>query len=112
MVEFIILVSVGLFGFILGWTSRERHAERKLNAILNDVQESVRENVQKNLIPVEIEQHEGHYYVYNMKDKTFMAQGNTRQELERVLEEKFPGKKFAATEDNLVKVGFQNANNQ
>jgi hypothetical protein len=36
-----------------------------------------------------------------------MAQGKTRKELEENLSKRFPGKFFAAEEDNLIEVGFK-----
>lgn len=109
MVEIAIGVVIWVGAFLTGWYAREKYAERVLNRFLSQAEENVKERVMKDMIPVHIEQHNGHYYVYNGNDKSFMAQGETRKALEEMLEEKYPGKKFAAKEDNLAEVGFVNA---
>ena len=109
MVDFLILAAVWIVAFITGWTAREKHAERVLNKFIEEAEGNVKERVMKDMIPVHIEHHDGRYYVYNGKDKTFMAQGDNRKALEQMLEEKYPGKKFTASEDNLAEVGFINA---
>lgn len=108
MVEIIAVAVYGVICFFGGWVARERAAERHLNHIMDTVSGQVQEQVKKNLIHISIEQHNGMYYVYSLKDKTFMAQGATRKELEDMLADKYPEKSFAATHENLVEVGFAN----
>lgn len=112
MTEFIALVAVWVVAFVTGWTAREKFAERQLNHVLRKVEKNVAEQVNKNTIRVLIEKHDGHYYVYNEKDKTFMAQGDTQEALEKMLREKYPEKSFAAQEENLIEVGFLNADSK
>lgn len=111
MVEFIVLVVVWVVAFATGWTAREKYAERQLNHVLKTVEKNVSDQVQKNMVKVSIEKHDGHYYVYNEKDNSFMAQGDSKEALEKMLHDKYPEKKFAATEENLIEVGFINATN-
>jgi hypothetical protein len=47
-------------------------------------------------------------YIYDKETKQFMAQGKTREELKTILHEKFPGKKFAASETE-IKDGLRDA---
>jgi len=56
-------------------------------------------------IQITIEKHGDMIYVYNKETKQFMAQGKTQGELEKILLEKFPGKRFAASESDL-EAGF------
>lgn len=101
--EFITL-ALGLFvGIIYGWNLRERHAERVLNKFL---EESTTKVAKDNYIPITIEKHNETFYVYNKETNTFMAQGSTRDELENILHDKFPGKKFACDEKTLTELGF------
>lgn len=108
MVEIIAVAIYGVICFFGGWVARERAAERRLNQIMDNVTDHVKEQVEKNLIQIKIEHHNGVYYVYSMKDNSFMGQGSTRKELEDVLASKYPEKSFAATHENLVEVGFAN----
>lgn len=108
MVEFIALIVVGVVSFIAGWNIRERVAEQRMNEVLANVSENIQEHIKQTVIRISIEKHNDHFYVYNLDDKTFMGQGATRAELEKVLANKFPGKSFAATHENLVEMGFAN----
>lgn len=108
MVEIIAVAVYGVICFFGGWVARERAAERRLNEIMDGVTEHVKDQVEKSLIHIKIEYHSGVYYVYNMKDNSFMGQGSTRKELEETLASKYPDKSFAATHENLVEVGFAN----
>lgn len=106
MIEIIAVAVVGILGFYSGWKSREQAATRRMNEIMDQVETSIEEQVRENVIKIEIEHHNGVYYVYNMEDKSFMAQGKDRKELESVLASKYPGKTFAASNSNLTEMGF------
>ena len=108
MVEIIALIVVGVMSFIAGWNTRERVAEQRMNEVLANVTENLQEHIKETVIRISIERHNGTFYVYNLDDKSFMGQGTTRAELEKVLAEKYPGKSFAATHENLVEMGFAN----
>jgi hypothetical protein len=58
------------------------------------------------MIPITIEKVDDVFYVYNGEDKTFMAQGKSRRDLEDALNIRYPGKKFAALPSNLREVGL------
>ena len=64
------------------------------------------EEIKKKYLPIKIEKVQHGYFVYSIPDNTFMAQGTNRKELEENLDKRYPGKKFAATPDNLKEVGF------
>ena len=46
----------------------------------------------------------GMIYIYNMETNEFMAQGETRNVVERNLKKRFPDTVFAATDENLREV--------
>ena len=108
MVEIIAVAVYGVICFFGGWVARERVAEQRLNQIMEHVSEHVQDEVKKSVLHIKIEHHNGMYYVYNLKDHSFMAQGSTREELEKSLASKYPEKSFAATHENLLEVGFVN----
>lgn len=108
MVEIIALIVVGVTSFYAGWVARERAAIQRMDEVLSHVSENIQEHIKQNVIRINIEKHNDHYYVYNMDDNSFMGQGASRKELEKLLSDKYPGKSFAATDENLKEVGFAN----
>lgn len=108
-----ILIPLGVFvlGFIWGWNARERVAVAKVNEVMKHVEEQIQEQVAQTVVKIIIEPHNDSYYVYSIEDRTFMAQGRTRDELEDNLAKRYPGKMFAATPANLKEIGFDNDTN-
>ena len=98
-----VLLLVFAFGFVFflgivyGWHVHERYLDRKMNQVMRAIHEDINENV----IHINIERHGDMTYIYDKETKQFMAQGKTREELETILHEKFPGKKFAASETEI-----------
>lgn len=101
---FFYLVSI-FFAFRIGWKAREVHAKHVLSKFTEEVLENA-EKEESNIVRVKIERFNDHFFVYNMEDHSFMAQGSDRKELEKNLADRYPGKKFAAKEENLVEMGF------
>lgn len=104
MIEIIAVAVVGVLGFFSGWKAREQTAVRRMNELMGEVQSALDEHPE--VIKIVIEKHNNVYYVYDMEDKSFMAQGKDRKELEGVLASKYPGKTFAASNSNLSEMGF------
>jgi hypothetical protein len=100
----LVLLLCVVLGFRLGWVAREMHAKRILREMVEMVDDSEEENDET--IAITIDKHNDQFFVYSLHDSTFMAQGSTRQEVEKHLEQQFPGKKFVATHQNLIDVGF------
>jgi len=107
--DFLILILVTLvffiYGISVGWNAREKHAIKLTQRLLDGIEEQVKEE-SENKIYVTIEKHNGVLYVYDKENSTFMAQGSSKQELEDVLSKRFPGKKFAASQEDLHNAGF------
>lgn len=107
--ELLILLIVAIVFARIGWGLRELHAIReveKLNGMVRETLQEELEEIKKKYLPIKIEKVEHGYFVYSIPDNTFMAQGTNRKELEENLDKRYPGKKFAATPDNLKEVGF------
>jgi hypothetical protein len=105
--EFFLVFCVCLFfwlhGVFTGWNLHKQYTKNgSQQPVLPDDDEK---NEQEDLVRITIEEHHGVFYVYNKKDNTFMAQGKNRQEIEEVLSSRFPGKRFAATLEELQKLG-------
>ena len=96
-------ILVFLVAFLAGWQIRQYVAIRNIQIMLEKInrQEESEEKERDNYLRLSIEKHGEHYYAYNLEDDTFLSQGKTRDELETNLQERFPGKRFAASEENL-----------
>ena len=107
--ELLILILVAMVFARIGWQLREMHAMREVKKIEAEVIqhfETDLEEIKKKYHPIKIEKTQHGYFVYSIPDNTFMAQGTTREEVEKNLDKRYPGKRFAATPDNLREVGF------
>lgn len=107
MIEIIAIAVYGIICFYGGWAFRERTAARRLNRIMDSLTSHMQEQ-EDMFIRITIEKDNDVFYVYNMDDKSFMAQGKSRKEIEDVLSSKYPDKSFAAAHANLVEMGFVN----
>ena len=105
--EFIIpYVLVGVFGFWVGWFVRELVAIHRLKGITEELEGF--EDDEPDQVRISIEKVNDTYFVYNTDDNnSFMAQGNTRKELEDALRNRFPDTIFACPDANLKEVGFK-----
>lgn len=107
--EFLVLAIVTfvffIYGVSVGWKARERYAFRLTQKLLENLEESVEKEAESK-VQVTIEKHGDVIYVYDKKSSQFMAQGNSKAELENVLSQRFPGKKFAASQEELEKAGL------
>jgi len=92
---------VWLGGSIAGWNAREKHAKRQMEKFFETVDE-----VEEEQIHIIIEKHNDMLFVYDKDTKQFMAQGTSKEDVEKILVERFPGKRFACHESTLKEVGF------
>ena len=92
---------VWLMGAVSGWNSRERHAKKQMEKFFERVDEAEEEQIH-----IIIEKHNDMLYVYDKDTKQFMAQGSSQEDVEKILVERFPGKRFACPESILKEVGF------
>jgi hypothetical protein len=104
MEQIIIIVGVFVVGFVAGWKGRESFATWRVKHMMLDYEEKL-DSVKESLIPITIEKHSNEYYVYDAKGQ-FLVQADSRESLESALMEKYPGKLFATTPENLKEVGF------
>ena len=104
--EFILLVVftfiVWMAGAVSGWNAREKHAKRQMEKFFEQVDDAEEEE----LLHIIIEKHNDMLFVYDKDTKQFMAQGSTKEAVEKILVERFPGKRFACHESTLKEVGF------
>jgi hypothetical protein len=90
-------------GAVSGWNAREKHAKKQVDKFFEQVDEAEEE---EELLHIVIEKHNDMLFVYDNDTKQFMAQGSTKEAVEKILVERFPGKRFACHESTLKEVGF------
>jgi hypothetical protein len=104
-----IILCIVAFG--VGWLLREVYAVHRINSLieqLESIEENVEEDKNQQVFRINIEKHNDIFFCYSAEDGTFMAQGNTREELEQNLRERYPHViMFGASDDNLETVGFK-----
>ena len=93
--------------FAFGWVLREQYAKYRVNKMMSFLETTVTAEVKEKVVRIVIERHSGMFYVYSAEDRSFMAQGVTRQELEDNLAKRYPGKMFGAEPDNLKLLGVK-----
>ena len=91
-------VAILVFGFMVGWWLREFVAKIKIKQLIESI------DVPNDVVRIRLERMNGMIYIYNMETNEFMAQGKTRNVVERNLKERFPDTVFAATDENLREV--------
>jgi hypothetical protein len=99
-------VVIWVMGAVYGWYARERHSKRIVDNFMEKIDSAVTEKVSENTIRIFIERVKDVYYIYNKENNDFMGQGSTREEVEKVLAERFPNKRFMADTSNLKEMGF------
>jgi len=83
---------------------RERWAIRKLNNMLGDLNQKIQQTNDDDKIQINIELKDSMIYIYNKETSMYLAHGATKDVVESMLLEKFPGKKFAASTEDLLKL--------
>jgi len=97
------IIFLSIWFFYLGYKVREIQARITLDRIINRIEV---EDLDEEMVPINIEKHDNAFFVYDVSDNSFMAQGSTRGELELNLAKRFPDKKFLASPTNLREIGF------
>ncbi len=104
METFLILAILNGVSFFLGWKMRERHAMRVMDQIMEEMVEDTVDEFKKKVINIKVEDHDGQFFVYKKDDGSYLAHGETKNKLEDILNEKFPGKLFNASPEDLEKL--------
>jgi hypothetical protein len=91
-------------GTVYGFYIHKREVDRRINNIMYAFQQDLAENS----IQISLERHNDIIFVYDKHTKQFMAQGKNAKEVEDQLKVKYPGKKFAASTEEIIKSGLNN----
>ena len=83
---------------------REQHAMRVMSEMVDEISQHTLDEFKKNVVNIRVEDHDGQFFVYRKDDGSYLAHGETKTKLEDILNEKFPGKMFNATPEDLEKL--------
>lgn len=97
MIELFYILVFFIIGFILGWKYREFVAIKTINNVIEHIEKN-------NVIHIKIENVDGQLFVYNKNTSEYMAHASNRHSLENLLKEKFPGKTFGTTSEDIKKL--------
>ena len=101
--EFVILIAAIGAGIVAGWNMREVYAKR---VVLDMIKETA-EKVKKESIKIKLEKKDNTFYAFNFETDAFMGQAESFENIDKLLSDKFPGKKFLITEENMKEVGIE-----
>jgi len=95
----------GLIFFLMGWHAREYHATRVISRAMEEFTEDTIAEFKAMVITIKVEEDSnGDLFVYRKDDGSYLAHGKTKKQLEDILNEKFPGKLFNATGEDMEKL--------
>lgn len=100
--EYVIFIALGFF---LGWNAREFQAKMRIKRYLKEMQSEIIEDVKKDVINITVDfADSGEIFIYKKEDGSYLGHAKTLKELEDTLCEKFPGKLFNASPEDLAKL--------
>jgi predicted HTH transcriptional regulator len=104
--ELFIIFVVLVIGFSLGWNTREKYAEYKMQSLLKKINSQIEEEEEnkEDFLIITIEKHKDILFCYDKDTSSFLTQANTKKELEENLRKMFPGKRFYASQENLKEI--------
>ena len=83
---------------------REYHATRMIDRLTDEIAEETLQQFKNKVVDIKVEDHDGQFFVYNKEDGRYLAHGETKTKLEDILMERFPGKLFNASPEDLEKL--------
>ena len=104
MESFLIVAIFGFSCFLLGWKMREWHAHRVMDKMIEDMADKTVDEFKSKVVNIRVEDHDGQFFVYKKDDGSYLAHGETKTKLEDILNERFPGKLFNASPEDLEKL--------
>lgn len=101
-----ILYLLGLVvAFVWGYRFREHLATKKMDNLVQRLSQEM-EEVKSNVMLVTIEKHGDMFLVYEKDTNKFLTQSTDQKELGENLKRMFPNKRFAASQQNMREVGY------
>jgi hypothetical protein len=91
---------VGVFIVLMFIQSAVREALESADDSLNRLKNLVEQEIERT-VQTRVEEHNGIYYIYNVKDGAFLVQGSTLKEVKDSIEKQFPNVNVNITQGNI-----------
>ena len=101
--EYFIGLAIFAVGSVVGWKYREYTAMKLMEQLRL---EEVEEYVENRKIAIKVEKTHGTWFIYKQEDGSFMAQGNSWEEVTDRMAERYPEKRFTIEPENAKEVGL------
>lgn len=101
MIDYLITIFGGI---IIGWYAREWYAMRKVEKLMSNFGDNMMDELKKKVIDIKVEKAGDVFFIYRKDDGTFLAQGSDINKLSDILVEKFPGKLFNCSPEDLAEL--------
>lgn len=102
--EFIVVAIIAVISFYVGWKAREIHAVNVIQKLTSEISEKMVEDFKDRVVDVTVEKNGDFFYIYRKDDGTFLGQGTDIDSLSDKLIEKFPGKLFNVSPEELAQL--------
>jgi len=105
MDDSIYLIIILVIGIIIGWNMREAMARRRIERMLDSMSSDTFDSILENIINVRCEFHDdGLIFIYDREKGTYLGHAENAEKLTTMMTEKFPGKYFNVTPEDLEKL--------
>jgi hypothetical protein len=101
--DFVVIIVCIFIGLVMGWKLREYHAMKTVHSFLKEIEEHQEKEIEERT-KMRLERHNGLIYAFADEDDSFIAQGKDLEDLDKAIIARFPGKKFAVQEQNLIDI--------
>ena len=85
--------------FCLGWKARELWALRQIKDLISDL-----EDTEDDRIHITVDITANGIFVYEKDTLKYLAHGNSEHDITNILKQRFPGKTFAASSEDMLKL--------
>lgn len=110
MMEYFEYIVYGfVVGIVIGWYAREYRAKLYLHRVEKMMNQSFGTMVAeaaKNVVEIIVSRQGDMFYVHDKVSGTFLAQGQTHDEIANILNNRFPEATFMADPADLEKIGY------
>jgi len=93
-------IAVGVFIVLMFIRSAVREALESADGSLNKLKQLVEEEIERT-VKTRVEEHNGVYYIYNIKDGAFLGQGTTLTEIKDCIAKRLPNTNVDITEGDI-----------
>jgi len=88
-----------VFFFLLGWKARELWAIRQFKYLIDDL-----EIVEDDRIHITVDMNGSEIFIYEKDTLKYLAHGNNQNDISAILKQRFPGRTFAASAEDMSKL--------